>query len=203
VEERIVSAPDGCEADPEPTHSSAQDVLYIVSFLLLVTSIALTPKRIDKGPGKIVLLSLLANVLFAILLFQTDSRSFFWMTVWFYACGISFLLAQSAVRERKQLLGQEWERHVVVFLVVLVPLFARIYSGIRREYGGGRPVPAVMYFSQPPQFIKKNCANVFLVEDSDAGYYALDRSHGDESFYVRRDQVGAVRFTKEKDPGCS
>jgi hypothetical protein len=191
------------EADPEPPHSSWQEVLSVVSFLLLLTSIALTPKRIDKAPGKIVLFSLFANILFAILLFQTDSRSFFWMTVWFYACGIGFLLVQSAIREKKQLLSQEWERHFLIFLVVLVPLFARIYSGIRREYGGGRPVPAVMYFSQPPQFIKKNCANVFLVEDTDAGYYALDRSHGDESFYVRRDQVGAIRFTKEKDSGCS
>jgi len=59
-----------------------------------------------------------------------------------------------------------------------------------------------MYFSSTPVFVGQNCANVWLIEETDQGYYAMAQASDSDSFFMRRDQVVAVRFTEKKESQC-
>lgn len=108
---------------PEPRHSWMIDALGVGGLALQGAFIfCVKHKTIKEKPGRAVLLALLVNVLLCMLVYQTQERPIFWITAWFYGCGIAFLYLQSTARDKKDRFGLEWERFFIGFLVVLIPL---------------------------------------------------------------------------------
>jgi len=188
---------------PVPVHSWLIDVLFAMGLALQVASLfCIKHATIKEKPGRAVLLTLLNSLLFCRLQYQTQPRPIFWVAAWFYIVGIAFLYLQSSAKDKTDRFGVEWERFFLTVLLVLIPLFSKLYADIRREFGGGEPVPAVLFFSIQQQFTQAKCSNILLIEETETGYYAMPQSGGDDAFFVRRDQVSAIRFSKNADKNC-
>lgn len=189
---------------PAPPHSWIIDALGFAGLAVQGAFVfSVKHDTIKEKPGRAVSLALLTSVLVCMWQYQAQERPLFWTTAWFYLCGLSFLYLQRSARDKKDRFGVEWERFFLGFLLVLIPLFSRLYGDVRREFGGGEPVQAVLFFSTPQLFTPAKCANILLIEETEAGYYALPLSGGDDAFFVRRDQVSAVRFSKNADKTCT
>lgn len=187
---------------PVPPHTTLQDLLEIGSVVLLIVLFRVSTKSFHTSPVKTILGTLLSIVSFASFVFETEPRSLFWLTIWLYAVGVAFWALYSARRNPENLRGEEWERYFVFVIAILLPFFVKVYSTVKREYGGGQPVAAVMYFSSTPVFVGQNCANLWVIEETEQGYYAIAQASDRDSFFMPRDQVVAVRFTEKKESQC-
>lgn len=129
--------------------------------------------------------------IFWALLFH-GARSYFWLTSWYYAIGIATLWAHSTWQKLKSRSEVLWE-YVPLYVVGLISLYsAGVYRAARPQVGGGAPSPIVLYLSESGPL--STCASVFLLDETEKGYYVLLKPDDKSGYFIRREAVRAVKF---------
>jgi hypothetical protein len=127
--------------------------------------------------------------------FTIYSRGFFATSVWFYGCALVALGLRGMWLQREELRTVDWEQMVGTALVALVLFSETIYGNVRARFGGGAPVPLSLYLSSdaPPLFGSAP-AELWLVEETDQGFYVLRSRVAKAVVFVPRGLVRAAEF---------
>jgi hypothetical protein len=90
----------------------------------------------------------------------------------------------------------EWERMTFSGLSLLSLYAALIYGNVLQKFGGGKPIPVVIYFAGKETPLGENPISAFLVDQTADGYYLL-REGGKTTkvYFLRSDIVSVVEFT--------
>lgn len=130
--------------------------------------------------------------LFIILLFE--GKSCFWLTNWYYIAGIATLSLHSIWRKLKAGSEVPWEYLPVLFLAFVSLYSTKLYPAMRPQVGGGAPRPIVLYGLGMNPVTDCASANVFLVDETDNGYYFLLKPDDKSGYFIRREAVKAMKF---------
>jgi hypothetical protein len=121
-------------------------------------------------------------------------KSCFWLTNWFYVAGIATFLLHSTWQKLKAGSEVPWE-YLPVYFLALVSLYStKLYPAIRPQVGGGAPRPVVLYGAGLTPVTDCASANVFLIDETDNGYYLLLRPDDKSGYFIRRETVKAMKF---------
>lgn len=111
--------------------------------------------------------------------------------MWFFLLSV-FTVAEYWLCSRNP---QRWPQTVFLTLGLLF-VFARCYYPyIKASWGGGSPVPVVLYLSKSAPFSPGKQQQLLLLDESDAGFYVV--SPGElKAIFVPRDAVGLIYFSE-------
>jgi hypothetical protein len=168
-----------------------------LGFTLLVflsLSIIVQQKRFDSRPLSATVLSLISAASIAVVVFQFWSRSFFWLSVWYYFVGIAALYLHGVFESTEKSIKWEWERAILFGLSVLVAFATVIYGRITPSFGGGRPIVAVLHLTSDVPMSTSRSLNVLMVDENEYGYYVLKPSQENKAYFIRRDLVSSIEF---------
>jgi hypothetical protein len=126
--------------------------------------------------------------------FRCYDRTFFWLTLWYYALGIGTLVFLYFARDPVSRGIFLWEQTPFWLLGLIVFYALGVYGGLKPQLGGGAPVPGVMYVSPKPPIFASESAEVLLLDETGTGYYVLLGSDQKSACFIRRDIVTALRF---------
>lgn len=123
------------------------------------------------------------------------------VTLWVFAVGLlTAALTWIGQKERAkrgigELPSQQMAWGQVLFVIAFfVAFFPRwIYTNITSSWGGGRPIPVVMYFTPQSPILPGAQLPIQLLEQSDAGFY-LVRQGERRALFVPRSAVAAVYY---------
>jgi len=152
-------------------------------------------RYIDKKPGACVLLIISSWVLLLILI-GLDRSEASWQTyrlsLWYFAAGAVALIVSGASDPVPKVL--HWGNWLVAVLLISYYTFF-VYSKIEQKFGGGAPMPAVLYLDRPAVWTDSTIVNVKLLDQTSEGYYViLPSMGGDKAMFIRRSEVSAVYF---------
>ena len=86
---------------------------------------------------------------------------------------------------------------IVLWLTGTLTLYsAKIYGNVKPHFGGGAPIPIVMYFGAKNAISQSETAEMMLVEETDYGYYVAV-PNAETAFFIRRDLVTSLVFKKK------
>jgi hypothetical protein len=154
----------------------------------------LARRYFDKWPDTFVSATL-ANVVFAAFVtYRFENHKMFVVTLWFYGVGLLGLRYTKVLRDRAERGKTEWEREIPIIALVLLTYGNLIYKNITPYFGGGIPVPVMMYFSSKTPLTDSDSADVKLLEQAADGYYVLKSGDEKHAYFIRHDLVSAVHF---------
>jgi hypothetical protein len=113
---------------------------------------------------------------------------------WFFAVGIFALLHEDAVRYEKNRREKDWVMSAMVALFGLYVFPLVIYPHIKASWGGGSPVPVVIYLSNDSRILPGQQLSAELLEESDGGLYVAQTGE-QQALFIPRTQVSAVYFS--------
>jgi hypothetical protein len=171
------------------------DYYEAAALLLYMASFPAIYRYIDKKPGACVLLIISSWVLLLIVI-AIDSSEASWQTyrlaLWYFAAGAVISIASQASDPTRKAL--HWGNWLVAVLLISYYTFS-IYSKIEQKFGGGAPMPAVLYLDKPAGWTDSTIVNVKLLDQTSEGYYViLPSMGGDKAMFIRRSEVSAVYF---------
>jgi hypothetical protein len=183
-------------ADPLSLRGAAPQVVSLILFFGLVKR----TKFSAKHPGLTIcgsLLLLAINLLSGFL--QHEVQGSLWMELWFFGSGV---LLRPLVRTT---LNEEWKKGQTLTSSFYLPIaalfyFSRfVYPSVEASWGGGHPVPVVLYFNSSSPFRPGEPFPALLLDESEAGYYFVEenRSH---ALFMPRSQVSMLYFSDKPLP---
>jgi hypothetical protein len=146
-------------------------------------------------------LSLICGALLERVSMAYTSQGFQSRVIWFALVGV---LAHQLPRQLPSIRRFEGLSPELLFLlgVGLASIFAHlVYPRIRPEYGGGLPSPAVIKFDGYSPLGKADRSRVWLLDETDDGYYILPNKGSTKAVYVPRKAVGAIYFGEATGDG--
>ena len=165
--------------------------LWALLILSVLTSI-LARYHFDRFWHLFIVVELLCQgLIFWILLFH-GVRSYFWLTNWYYAAGIATFWAYSMRQDLKSGSEVPWE-FLPLYFVGLVTLYStKVYPSVFPQIGGGAPSQIVLYLSDTAPL--STCTKVFLLDETEKGYYVLLKPDDKSGYFIRREAVRAIKF---------
>jgi hypothetical protein len=152
---------------------------------------------VNKRPVIVLLVNIYILALSAAVIFFSMHRDFFWLTAWFYAVGIAFVIGYFKVTSPELRRTVKWER-AFVNGVVFVVIFATVFYGkIRIWFGGGGPVAATITLSQKLPISDSLTTSVMILDETEFGFYVLTEGNR-RAFFIPRSEVASVSFGNRK-----
>ena len=122
------------------------------------------------------------------------SASMLWLTTWFFIVGVATMIIYHSVSAPRHS-PIEWERYVFMVLIPVLFVFAtQIYGRVKSSFGGGRPNPIVLHFVSDQNVLSAKVAAVFLIDETENGFYILRREGDTKTYFIRRDFISAVIY---------
>jgi hypothetical protein len=86
-----------------------------------------------------------------------------------------------------------WQ-NILFFLSVFLALFANsYYSHIQSKWGGGSLIPVKIYMEESPTWKSNQLVDCMLIDESDAGFYIVDKN-GKDATFIPRKEVYAIHY---------
>jgi hypothetical protein len=114
------------------------------------------------------------------------------VTIWFFGVGVATLFLAS--RTPTHLGDTYWAQFLFYALTVLFLFATYYYPNIKASWGGGSPVPAVLYFSKDSSVKPGQNLQVQLLDESDVGFYIVGQNET-KAIFVPRSAVSLVYFS--------
>ena len=172
-------------------HWSAPFV-FIVLIAALVGLMGI--QQISRRPRVSVLLGLIAIILIVAFFYRMRDFGLWGLLTWFTWVGLMAQFISSVVREPSQISQVRWD----VWLggaIGTVSLFALLlYPQIRFALGGGVPVPVTMQFFDKSPIDSSSRSQVWLIDETEFGFYVLTSKHQGKAVFLPRNLVSAVYF---------
>ncbi len=168
-------------------------LILVVQMALAVTLRLACHKWFNDHPLILSGLSFLNAIALFLNLYRYADRTLFWTTAWFTSISIFTLAISLKSRTPTDIRKTEWERMVLAIIpVVLLTYASKVYPKIRREFGGGSPVPIVLHLTKKLSPFGSDAPSVSLIEETEQGYYVLGSS--DKAAFISRGLVEEVEF---------
>lgn len=162
---------------------------------LMFTAYSWVGKRFATQSTKATLVAVAASAAFVGLIYIAGETIEANMTVWFVLIALFVLDVKSA---------QGWARYALDFrswfnfLAILVFYVVLVFGTIQPRFGGGAPLPAVLYLNQPVAWLKAGPVVTSLVDETNQGFYVLLGSKK-RALFLPRSSVAAVYFGPSGD----
>ncbi|MBZ5644008.1 MAG: hypothetical protein LAO19_14700 [Acidobacteriia bacterium] len=169
------------------------------------------PIVVSIGVGWGILRNKIIGIIFTILAFVSIALSviglirskefvFVALIVWFASVGWFTHEIHDPIREPAKLRDVRWDIVVVNIVSVFTIFGAWIYPKIHSEFGGGRPSPVVLQFVGTSPIDSSVKMDVWLVDETDSGYYFVQKVEDRKAIFVPRSLISAVYFQSDKSP---
>ena len=169
---------------------------FLFALALMILSLLITilaRYHFDRFWYLFIPVSLICHGLIFGILFLHGGKSYFWLTNWYYAAGIATFFSHSIWQKLKSGSEVPWE-YLPLYFLALVSLYStKLYPAVR-PLGGGAPSPIVLYSSDSTPLWNCPSASVFLVDETDKGYYVLLKPDDKSGYFIRREAVKAIKF---------
>lgn len=166
-------------------------LVMVAGFVLALVGVRILGK---KHPLTCRLLRVSSILLFPLGLWRMNDLKLVGLVVWF--CWSAWIghEVSGAFKNLENLRNSHW--HIVVLNAVgTVSLFTLlIYPNVRPAFGGGAPTPATFYFSAKNPIGDAGQAQIWLLDETDAGYYILNSKEAKKAVFIPRGAVSAIYF---------
>jgi hypothetical protein len=127
-------------------------------------------------------------------LLRSNESVFVTLIFWFALVGWLAHQTHTPIREPAKLVEVRWDI-VVLNIISLFTVFGGwIYSKIPAELGGGRPSRVALQFVGVSPVDNSSKMDVWLVDETDGGFYFLRAPRDRKAIFVPRSIVSAVYF---------
>lgn len=171
----------------------------ITSCLLILSAMAfvyvLNLERTRPTRAAVLSGSLVAAIV-AIEIFASYRSTVGVAALWFLALGIVSAALGPKVFEAHARKEFDWSGLLIPLVGALAIFPSDVYPKIKSSWGGGSPVPVVVYFSKDSRILPEQQMNAELVDESDAGIFVV-RSNDSKALFIPRSAVAAVYFSVE------
>lgn len=170
-----------------PWYYGVTPVAAMVFFLFSFSAIG---KRFPKNANRCSVLAVLSALSFGLALDRFGSPSTSALSGWFFLVGV----VSFAARDSEDLLREAL--HWVNWLLVLCLMAfygTSVYARIEPKFGGGAPMPIVVYLNRPLPWSTSKDVTASLLEETSQGYFVSTPRSGNALFIPRSD-VAAIYF---------
>lgn len=174
----------------------ALGVLSLVLFLLVIQENKLTKKHPGISIFSAILL-LAVNLLSS--LFSDKIYGSFWVELWFFGAGLVLrpLAVMFLNSERRK--TTDWTKLVYIPIAALF-FFARwVYPKVQASWGGGQPVPIVLYLTKESPLRPGESLPALLLDESESGFYFVEENKS-QAVFMPRAQVSMLFFSNKPLP---
>lgn len=173
--------------------------LLVFFFGILIWSKWTVARHFGSKPARCVTLVVLVSVLWATWNFEMSDRVFFGVVGWFYLVGLASIAAATMIERKKDLKERAWEVQIMMAFVIFVPWFASsLYGTIKPAFGGASPVSAKLYLKEGNVVLKANPLDVEILEETEQGYYVLNKADSKSAVFIPRSTVSSAQFNPRK-----
>jgi hypothetical protein len=174
------------------TKRSSWFVIGMIVLLLLSVASTLLAKN---HPRIATVLYAGSAMMFGVTVAVGGNERSFLLSIWFLFCGLGCrgILRGGSLRKIK------WELYppLVIFLFLFFSI--AIYGDVKFQFGGGAPIPLSLYLTpEAPQLFTSTPAKVWLVEQTDAGWYVVRSVNDRKSIFIPRALVRAIEFEADE-----
>jgi hypothetical protein len=180
----------------QPRHPWIPLTSFCVGCLAFVLIHRWIGKRFADHPGKSVILSILAAIILLGTLFWMGPEELAGLALWFW---IAAMLGWDARSSRNRALYaldfRNW-----YFIVLSISIYVNMVMGhMQQKFGGGAPVPAVLYLNKPlPLSNGTTTVEVSLLDETEQGYYILPPGKH-TALFIPRGEVSSIYFGPAED----
>jgi hypothetical protein len=165
-------------------------------FLLLFAGLAgwMGGLQVDRRPKVSVVVGLIAIFLIVVFLHRVGDLGLWVLLTWFTWIGLMAQFINPVVREPGKIRHVRWDVWVGS-AVSTVSLFAiLLYPQMRPALGGGLPVAVTMQFFDKSPIDSSSRSQVWLIDETELGFYVLTARHQGKAVFLPRNLVSAVFF---------
>lgn len=173
---------------------------YIVAFILAWLMFCFINRWVARNftahPKKSAILAGLASLTFGGTLFWAWPEEVTGLALWFWVAAMFGLAARSSQKRIVDALDFRVWAGIVLSISIYVTM---VMGHMQQTFGGGAPVPAVMYLNKPvPLSNGATTAEVSLLDETDQGYYVLPPGKH-KALFIPRGEVSSIYFGPAED----
>lgn len=128
-------------------------------------------------------------------LYVFGSKNIANLTLFLFLAGLNALqIRRNLDRTRYALDFRNW---ILPFVLIAMFVFG-IFGNVRSRLGGGATTPVILYLNTPVEWLDSKVASVFLVDETDQGFYVLTAPTGN-AFFLPRSNVASMYFGTKAD----
>lgn len=177
---------------------SLRVVLIWISFPAIASGILVAKgfRVLPRALGSVIILMLCVGALVALILIKRWGEV--GLLIWFMLVGWLTYQIDPPIRDPARLKQVNW---IFVFLSLLMVFgyFSNfLYPKVEPMLGGGRPTHVVVYFSSTSPVDNSAKMEVWLVDETDDGYYFIRTPEDHKAIFVPRSLVSAIYFQDDK-----
>ena len=185
--------------EPRPSwHSLLKLLAFIVVSLMFYFANKWIAASFTVHPQKCVLLSGLVSLTVGGTLFWAWSKEVAGLTLWFWVAAMCGLAVRNSKRSGWVVYALDFRTWLAI--IVSVSIYVTMVMGhIQQKFGGGAPVPAVMYLNRPlPLANGATTVEVSLLDENEQGYYVLPPGKH-KALFIPRGEVSSIYFGPTED----
>lgn len=178
---------------------SLRFVLLYLSYMAVVSAV-LVARGFGRLRNSAVLSIVVLTVTVALLAFLITMRQWDYLLLlaWFALVGRLTFQMDSPIREPRKLIEANWTLTVLNIVAVFGLFAVFLYPKIRPVYGGGEPTKVVLEFATVSPIGKSAKSEVWLVDETNEGYYVIHGLNDHKAIFIPRPSVSAVYFEPSK-----
>jgi hypothetical protein len=170
------------------TSDKFEAVDLLILLVVAVVIIALAPRAIKLGAVAILAGLIFYGAFSTAFKLPRGGFDFFNVTAWFFCLGLWVLLESRVQRD-----AQHWVMTLFLAFILLGGFARYYYPRIKSSWGGGSPIPVVLYLSKDASVASGKQIQALLLDETDAGYYIVP-AHENKAIFLPRSAVGLVLF---------
>jgi hypothetical protein len=166
--------------------------LPILLFVLLASWMG--GLQVDRRPNVSVVLGLLAISLIIVFVQRMGDFGLWMLLFWFTWIGLMAQFINPVVREPGKTRQLRWDVWVGSAVGTVYLFAVLLYPRIRPALGGGVPVAVTMQFFNPSPIDGSGRSQVWLIDETELGFYVLTAKHQGKAVFLPRNLVSALYF---------
>jgi hypothetical protein len=156
-------------------------------------------KSFTRHPKRSVILAMLAFLILLGASFWSSPEELTGLTLWFWVAAM-FGRAGGVLRSREERVLYVLDYRTWFAVVLSVSVYVTLVVGhMQQKFGGGAPVPVVMYLNKAlPLANGAMTAEFSLLDETEEGYYVLPSSNK-KALFIPRAEVSSIYFGPAQD----
>jgi hypothetical protein len=167
---------------------------WFLLVLFNVVAVMAIRQRCDREPLKCKVLALLTLVVAAAGLYYLHNGPFALRFGWFFVVGIMAAKGLEKMRTVSSLHDVQWYQWLLNALAMLAVFAIGLYPTIPTGFGGGVPQHAQLFLTTPSPIDSTTMMDVWLVDESDSGFYVVRGRSDKDAVFLPRNSVSAVLY---------
>jgi hypothetical protein len=153
---------------------------------------------LKKSTTHPMLTAAIAGLGVAFLLFANfhiaDSHRMAEVTIWLFAVGVVSALMNQNLSDPKKRKQQGFIEPLTIGVAAVALFSGLIYPQFKSSWGGGSPIPVVIYFSSESRFLPGQQLEGDLLDEADSGFYITQRGQT-RAIFIPRSKVAILYFS--------